>query len=148
MKGKGLKGIINNVTKNMRVKLFGKLEVRVSMVLDKEDPADLDKAYILVATRDITSDDKRWRFAYRSKKGCIHMMPYQVVSYDYIIPRRIKKYKLCLKYGTDEFKRFRKFSLSGDINCLDLHKSLEETSVKATIKYFNMINRKDLALLV
>ena len=148
MKSKGLKGIINSVAKNIRVVLVGNLEVRVSMVLDKEDPTNLDKAYLLVATRDITSDDKRWRFAYRSKKNSIHMIPYQVINYDNFIPKRIIKYRLCLKYGTEEYKRFDKFASSKGISYLDIQRSLKEASVKATVKYLNMINRRDLAHLV
>lgn len=148
MKNKGLKGIFNNVAKNVRVVLVGNLEVKTSFILDKKDPTNLDKAYLLVLTRDIISNDKRWRFAYRSKKNSIQLLSYTSIDFSDIVPKRIVKYSLGMAYGTDEYKRFDKFISSKGIYYKNARDSFKEASIKATIKYLNIINRRDLAHLV
>lgn len=149
MKNNLIGDIFNKTAKRVRVLLVGNLEVKVSMVLDKKDPTNLSRAYILVASRDITSSDKRFRFVYRSKMNSIGMTTYSSLDFsDVFTVKRIVKYKLGFEYGSDEYKRFDVFASTKGISYKQIQDSLNEASKKATVRYLKMTNRRDLAHLV
>ncbi|MGL5764927.1 MAG: hypothetical protein ACRCX8_04730 [Sarcina sp.] len=142
------KSIINTISKRIRVALLGNTEVKVSIVLDKNNPTNLEKAYLLISTRDILSTNKRWRIAYRSKQNSISMFACPTLDFSNIIPKRTVKYRLGLEFGTEEYKRFDKFACSKGIFYKQVQDSLRDASIKTSIRYLNMVNRKDMTTFV
>lgn len=143
MKNNRIKDVFSNVAKSVRVFALGNLEVKVSVILNKKDITDLSRAYVLVSTRDITSENKKWKFSYRSKMNSLQLVYYTDLDFGNIIPTKVIKSTLWFEYGGSEWRRFEKFAMSKGISYLQLQTRFKEACREATVKYLKAVKEED-----
>lgn len=134
--------VFNNVTQSLREGLKPQKEVKISIILDKKDPSNLEKAYLIARVRNSQGDDRTWRFAYKSKFDVLYLQTKEAGQKGLLRRRIIFNYKLSLRYG-EEFKRFNDFALRKEFSYLQVQKSLDNACKVATLKYLKAIDRTD-----
>lgn len=117
-------------------------EVKISIILDKEDPSNLAKAYLIARTRSNFDEDRTWKFAYKSKLNVFYLQATEVGSKGFLRRKTIFNYKLAFLYG-EEFKRFNAFSMRKEFSYFQVQESLKEACRVATLKYLRAIDRPD-----
>lgn len=128
-----------------------KYEVKTSIIFDKEEPLNVSKMYLVVMLRDPYAmirdengkwiKDKKWRFAYKTKKGCFAIR-------DFTHFRMIKWYKgetykqstIFWKENQKESQRLRAFASNFKV-CQSIMNSVSDCFKPATARYFETKKR-------
>lgn len=127
-----------------------KYEVKSTIVLDKKNPTDLKKAYLVVMFKNprktyvdeegyIRPNDK-WEFAFKTKANCFEMKEYtdfRWVGFCKVKP--VQSHRLVWREKTKERTRFNYFAQKHKV-CTKIIDSCEHAMEVATARYFENLN--------
>lgn len=122
---------IKQLLQPIKIFLEGDKDVRISIILDKNDTCNLEKAYVLVLIKEKYVKGARWKFAFKSRKGVVKLLP------------KNGSYALSFMYG-NEYDRLKSFAKSQRIPFFKLVERLDSASRISTTKYFKHINKEEM----
>lgn len=127
-----------------------KYEVKSSIVLDKKNPTDLKKAYLVVMFRDpkkmyrdkegVYRQDKKWSFSFKTKANCFEMKEftdYRWAGFCRVKP--VQSHKIGWIEGSKERMRFNYFAQKHKI-CTKIVDSYFQAVEVATARYFENLS--------
>lgn len=127
-----------------------KYQVKTAIVLDKKDPTNLKKAYLIVLFQDPKKyirnskgkmvRDTRYHFAFKTKTNCFELKEYTEYRWDgWFKLKPVKTFRVTWKENSKESQKFHYFAQNHKI-CTKIIESYSQAAEVATARYFKAIN--------